>query len=222
LKDFPEFVKSKIKDATGALKVLYHGTSKDTPFKDVKAGSTGAWLTDDPAGASEYAKQNDSQKMEYVGGREGFRHVNTASRVMPVYANIERPYTLSETDLAGYRTASNYTKYQRELTAKAKAQGYDGIDWGGGIYTTFDAKQIKNALSPKFNGKKQSGGVLFDWKKKPEIDQLSKIAGLRENLKDFIPTEMTAESTLAAAKGMKDVDQNIAQKAVNMFTKGGL
>jgi hypothetical protein len=70
--------------------------------------------------------------------------------------------------------------------------------------------------------KKQQGGVLFDWKKKPEVDQLKKIAGIKERLKAFVPTEMDAEGTIEVARKGKDVSQNMVQKAVNIFTKGGL
>lgn len=73
-----------------------------------------------------------------------------------------------------------------------------------------------------FNLRKQSGGVLFDWKKQPELDQLSKVAGIREKLSNFIPSDMTPDAVVDAAKGMKDVDQNVAQRAINTFTKGGL
>jgi len=85
-----------------------------------------------------------------------------------------------------------------------------------------DITKVFGTPNRPFNSKKQSGGVLFDWKGQPEMDQLKKVAGLREKLRNLIPTTMTADEAIVAAKGMKDVDQNIAQKAINVFTKGGL
>lgn len=175
---FPEFAASKMKDALGQLKFFYHGTSKDKAFSDIKAGPRGAWFTDDPKGASEYAKQNDSQKMEFNPSTRRYDEVNTAANVHQVYLNITNPYKLSETELSQYQKATNYSKFQRDITAKAKSAGYDGIDWGGGIVTAFDAKQIKSAISPEnskpqkmpFNFKKQGGGLLISPKEKTGLD----------------------------------------------------
>jgi len=69
---------------------------------------------------------------------------------------------------------------------------------------------------------KQSGGVLIDWKNKNKADVLSKVAGIKEKLKAFIPTEMDAAGTIELARQAKDVDQSLLQKGINLFTKGGL
>ena len=169
LKDFPEFVGSKFKDASGKLKAFYHGTSKDKAFTDIKAGKTGAWFTDDPKGASDYAKENDSKNLKYDPDTRRYVEVNNNPHVHQVYLNAQNPYVMDAVDNAGYARADNYTKFQRELTEKAKRLGHDSIDWGGGVVTVFEPTQIKNAISPvnkkpvPFNFKKQGGGFKIDW-----------------------------------------------------------
>lgn len=203
LKEFPNFVASTIKDAAGKLKVLYHGTSKDANFSDIKTGATGAWLTNSPKGASEYAKQNDSQRLKYNPDTRRYDELNTAARVMPVYANLTKPYILSPEDLAGYRRAENYTKFQRELTAKAKVAGHDGIDWGDGIYTVFTPAQIKSALSPAFvkSQKKQSGAILINPTEVKKIDNA-------QTQRDYtIPLNPNVEEVLSKARSEKDGKQ---------------
>lgn len=96
----------------------------------------------------------------------------------------------------------------------------DGADEGMVLGNITDP-EVRNTVAG-FNSKKQSGGVLFDWKKQPEMDQLKKVAGIRENLANFIPSNATPDDVIAKAKTMPDVDQNIAQRGINNFTKGGL
>ena len=74
----------------------------------------------------------------------------------------------------------------------------------------------------KFVPKGQRGKVLFDFGKKKEVDQLKKVPGLKESLKDFLPDQATDEQFLAAHKDTPDVDQNVLQKGINSFTKGGV
>ena len=220
---FPEFASSKMKDALGQLKLFYHGTSKDKTFSDIKTGPRGAWFTDDPKGASEYAKQNDSQKLEYNHTTRRFDEVNSNPHVHQVYLNIQNPYKMDSIDLAKYQTASNYSKFQKELTEKAKAAGHDGIDWGGGVITAFDKGQIKSAISPTFNFKKQGGGVLVDWGKKKNVDQLKKVPGFAEKLKN-VGNSMIAspDEAISLASSSTDVSQNVVQKTINQLTKGGI
>jgi hypothetical protein len=221
LRDFPNFINSTIKDAAGKLKVLYHGTSKDAAFSDIKAGATGAWLTDNPKGASEYAKLNDSQKLKYNPDTRRFDELNTAARVMPVYANLSRPYKLSPEDLAIYSRTENYTKFQRELTAKAKSAGHDGIDWGDGIYTVFTPDQMKSALSPAFvkSKKKQSGKFLIGNKEKVQLDN----ALTESSDGTLIPDNPDVVTALEKARGEKDGNFNtyFQSGATNTAMKSG-
>ena len=221
---FPEFADSIVKDAMGKLKVMYHGTSKDKAFGDIKAGPTGAWLTDDPIGASEYAKQNDSQNLKYNPDTRRYDELNTASRVMPVYANIKKPYVPTPEEMQVLRRASNYRKEQKVLTDRARAQGYDGIDWGGGVYTALDGSQLKSAFSPEFNTRtrKQGGGVKIDWKDNNKLDVIKEIPAFAESMKLVGHAQIKSpEEAVALAKTAPDVSQNIAQRTVNAFTKGG-
>lgn len=227
LKDFPEFLGSKFKDTEGKLKLFYHGTSKDKTFTDIKAGKTGAWFTDDPEGASSYAKDNDSKGTKYNPETRRYEEVNNNPHVHQVYLNAQNPYSLTDADMAKYRVAENYTKFQRDLTEKAKNLGHDSIDWGHGNVTVFNPDQIKSAISPinkkpGFNFKKQGGGLLVDWQDKPKADVLAKVAGIRDKLSNLIPTKATPQEVVAASSSLPDVDQNILQRGINNFTKGGL
>lgn len=169
LKDFPEFVASKVKDAYGKLQVMYHGTSKDKAFKNINAGQRGAWFTRNPKEASSYAADNDSQKGVYEDGK--FRHVNTASRVMPAYLNIQNPFDVQGsghspivTRILGQLNRSKaYGKVQKELFHRLKYEGYDGVKWGDGVWVAFKPEQIQSALSPSTNpnrGKRGQGGAV--------------------------------------------------------------
>ena len=148
--DTPQFKQwfgdSKVVDKSGEPLVLYTGTSKDKDFKKFNIPKNGAWFTTDPSLASTYAVQNDSRDFKYEGGE--FVEVNTASRVMPVYVRIEKPATLSDADEQTMRRAPNYRKAQREIFDRLRAEGYDGVDLGYGIWVVLkDANQIKSTFN---------------------------------------------------------------------------
>jgi hypothetical protein len=147
--DTAEFKKwfgdSKVVGEDGEALVMYTGTSKDKDFTKFNIPKNGAWFTTSPEEASMYAKENDSQDIKYEGGK--FVEVNTASRVLPVYLRIEKPATLSEKDMELMRMASNYKKVQGQIFDRLRAEGYDGVDLGGGVWVVIaDAKQIKSAV----------------------------------------------------------------------------
>ena len=143
-KEFPEFSESLLKTP------LYHGTSKDAPFKEFKDSSRGTFVTANKADASAYALENDSQKLVYEGGK--YEAKNTASRVMPVYVNAKKIMKLSEEEVKAYQKTTNYAKFQKEMVHKAKLGGFDAIDYGGGTFAIVNTKSIKSALSPKIGG----------------------------------------------------------------------
>lgn len=183
LKDFPEFVSSVIKDTAGKLKVLYHGTSADQIFDNFKANKRGIFLTDDPSVASMYARDNDAKGPKYDSSTGKYVNKNVADRVIPVYADIKNPYKLSEKEAHDFKYTSNYAKMQRDLTARVKAQGHDGIIYTDGAIVAFDPKQIVSATSPKVGqtkfGKSQRGSIGFFGK-----DPFEKFA---ENLRKEVP-----------------------------------
>jgi len=183
LKDFPNFVSSVIKDTAGKLKVLYHGTSADQIFDNFKANKRGIFLTEDPSVASMYAKDNDIKGPKYDTSTGKYVDKNTADRVIPVYVDIKNPYKLSEQEAKDFKYTSNYAKMQRDLTARVKAQGHDGILYPDGTIVAFDPKQIVSATSPKIGqssfGKGQRGSIGFFGK-----DPFEKFA---ENLRKEVP-----------------------------------
>lgn len=120
---------SKVIDPdTGEPLVVYHGTSKDQDFTRFKVGARGAWFTSDVEEASAYAALNDSMGPRYNPESRLYEDRNTASRVMPVFLRVARPYRLTAEEAIRVNT-SNYAKAQRELFPAIKAKGYDGILW---------------------------------------------------------------------------------------------
>lgn len=149
----PEFHPAQV----GKPKIFFHGTSKDTDFNTFKIGQRGAFFTDNPNWASGYSMENDSMKSvltnKVSNGAFVFEKVNTKSRVIPAYLKFEKPYKLTEADLEVYKTQENYAKWQREFHAQKKAEGYDAIDYGGGVISVFNPNQIKSTIgnSGKFS-----------------------------------------------------------------------
>jgi len=128
---------------------MYHGTSADKIFDNFKKNSRGIFLTDDPKIASSYANNNESKGPKYDSYTGKYTEVNTADRVMPVYVDIKRPYTLTMEEATSLHRTSNYAKMQREIRAKAEAQGFDGITYPDGSVVAFHPEQIVSATSPK-------------------------------------------------------------------------
>lgn len=148
LKMFPEFAQTVL-HKEGKLIPLYHGTSKDADFKNLKQSPRGTWLTTDAESASKYAVDNDARGLKYNPDTGKYNEVNTASRVIPVYANVQKMYIPTEEEFATMRMTENYVKYQKELMAKAVASGHDAIDYGGGVIAVSSPNQLKSTLSPK-------------------------------------------------------------------------
>jgi hypothetical protein len=75
---------------------------------------------------------------------------NTASRVMPAYINIERPKVYNNaqelTDEILRLGGENYKRGQSIFFDQLRAQGYDGVQYGDGVYVVLGGpEQIKSA-----------------------------------------------------------------------------
>jgi hypothetical protein len=200
------FGESKVVDAEGKPLVVYHGTSKDADFTKFKVGKRGAFFTTDAGGASEYALTNDSQKLVLKPGTWEFEQKNSASRVMPVYLSVQRPYKLTPEELDAYATdPRGYQKAQAEIADRAKAQGYDGIDYGGGVWVVFEPTQIKSAISNSgaysqkqahISGAKKFGddpAMELEDRMEKIIAKMDDLAERMENLDSFDRTAFRAE-----------------------------
>lgn len=139
------FGKSVVKNADGSPKVLYHGTSKDKDFDRFNVNKRGAWLTEDPKEASNYAADNESRGPRFgPDGRIVDKH--TADRVIPVHVRIERPYKITPEDHARMNV-QNYARAQGQFFDELRAKGYDGVDMGNGNWVVLDKpNQIKSAI----------------------------------------------------------------------------
>ena len=139
------FGKSVLHD-NGVPRTYYHGTSKDADFKKFKMSRHGVWMTTDPEEASKYAADNDSQGFR----RDGWdmKRVNTASRVIPVHARIEKPFV---GEMPKEYLQENYKKSQSDWFDALRSNGYDG--WvpksqnGKLAVALAHPGQIKSALS---------------------------------------------------------------------------
>jgi hypothetical protein len=148
----PEFKRwfgdSKVVEAGGRPLVVYHGTSRDKDFDAFKVGPRGAWFTTDPFSASGYAEENDSgYKVVDYHPKTGFVKKDISARVIPAYLSIQNPAKLSELQYRKISTANNYAKAQAEVFSELKSLGYDGIDYGHGIWIALEgSSQIKSAV----------------------------------------------------------------------------
>ena len=158
--DSPQFKKwfrdSKVVDNSGNPLRVYHGTSKDKDFSKFTSKQNGMWFTSSPEGASRYASENDSMKTSMdigAGGKYIFKNINTASRVIPVYLSIQNPAKLDKDSEYSNKLkhSQNYSKAQREVFNELKLKGYDGADFGDGIYVVFNPTQIKSAIGNNGN-----------------------------------------------------------------------
>lgn len=141
----PQFSATIFKDSEGLPKELYHGTSKDKPFKAFAKNRRGNFIGEDPAIASQYAVENDSMNLVYDGRR--YVKVNDSPNVRPVFVNIQNPYEVQGEELATYVRSSNYAKAQRDIMDRAKALGHDAVIYPDGGIAVADPKQLKSSIT---------------------------------------------------------------------------
>jgi hypothetical protein len=193
------FKQSAVSDG-GKPIVVYTGTSKDVDFTSFKVPKNGTWFSTDTEAASMYAKENDSQDFKYDPDTRSYREVNTASRVMPVYLSIQNPYKMTAEDLKAVNT-ENYKKAQGQFFDKLRAQGYDGVDMGGGVWVVLQSPtQIKSVFNNgDFNPKKAN--TLFqeeDAKEDAASDDVSE--GTQSEVPDSVDDQSVLDNALKVAK----------------------
>ena len=195
------FGDSKVVGEDGSPMVMYTGTSKDKDFTAFRVPKNGAWFTTDPTSASQYAVENDSMGYTYEG--RNLTPKNTASRVIPAYLRIEKPFKMTQEVFDEYLQTSegkSYKRAQGNLFERLRMEGYDGVDMGDGIWIALlDPNQIKSAIGN--NG---------------QYSQTSNhIAKLERT-----PQGQDAESLMSAFGGKPaDVKHGFVQRQVNSFNK---
>ncbi len=196
------FGDSVVTDDAGAPLVLYTGTSKDKDFDKFNVPKNGTWFTTDPAEASMYAKENDSRDIKYNSDTRQYEEVNTASRVMPVYVRIEKPATLSAPDMEAMRMAGNYKKVQGQIFDRLRAEGYDGVDLGGGVWVVIgNANQIKSAIGNSGAFDPANPDIRYS-KRRNELGFYSALADSIDGIK----------TNTAPAQGWKDAIKGLVNK----------
>ena len=164
--EFRNWFGNSVTHTDGEPHVLYTGTSKDRDFTSHNVGRHGAWFVRDPAEASQYAEQNDSQGYK----REGFKltPTNTASRVIPAYVKAENPYT---GELPEEYLRDNYKAAQSDWFDTLRAKGHDS--WvpasqsGNLVVALKEPQQIKSIFNngkfdPKEKHMNKAGGGEVD------------------------------------------------------------
>lgn len=135
---------TELKDDKGRPQVMYHGTSHDKDFKDLKVPKNGAWVTTDKKAASDYAKENDSQGLKYEHGK--YHEVNSSSRVMPIYVKSANTHSITG-DENKKINVSNYKKAQGQLFDTMRDKGIDNVSHGHGVHSIIGGShQIKSAM----------------------------------------------------------------------------
>jgi hypothetical protein len=127
--------------------LVYTGTSKDKDFTKFNVPKRGVWFTADRDSASGYAQDNESRGLKAIPGTWKYEEVNTASRVIPVYLSIQKMYTITPEDLKLLKVPG-YKAAQGRFFDTLRSQGYDGVDFGGGVYVVLGSPtQIKSSVS---------------------------------------------------------------------------
>lgn len=164
------FGNSAVTKADGSPLRVYTGTSKDVDFKSFKVPKSGAWFTADPESASAYAKDNDSRNLVPDFDRRpwGYKEVNTASRVMPVFLSIQNVKRMTGKEYVDANIAhggENYKRGNAGLFDALRAQGYDGVQIDEGDIARYvvlkSPTQIKSALGNTGAFSKKNPNILY-------------------------------------------------------------
>lgn len=127
----------------------YHGTSKDKDFRKFQDSRHGTWTTTSPEDASGYAMSNDSMGHRLApGGGWQMEEVNSASRVLPLYARpLQNPLVVDEVP-EFLRNAGNYKKAQSDWFDQLRRAGHDGVIFPGGVRVDFNNANLRGQFAP--------------------------------------------------------------------------
>lgn len=193
LKDFPEFVTSKIKDASGQLKALFRGVRSD--YDGPERPMLGTF------GEGVYLTESTSLANTYATGPESGRHVKQA------YVDIKRPYEI-EMGSPEHRGILRFDKDARkQFSDQMKAAGFDGVilkaDGEMKEVMAFKPEQVQNAFSTPSSRipKSQRGALKVDW-----ADETTKLESelLKSEDGSYIPKNPDTSVALEAARGEAD------------------
>lgn len=115
--------------------------------------------------------------------------------------------------------ATDMYKFASELGNDIRASSIQ-TPQGTKMWNSFEKKGLAN--SNGYIPKKQRGVLMIDPNHANKAQVLNTVGGIRKVLGEIAPRLEKAEDVITAAKTMKDVEQNLAQKMLNAFTKGGL
>lgn len=194
LKDFPDFITSKIKDVSGKLKPLFRGIKEDYTSKDRPMLGTlgeGIYLTESKTMANNYAR----------GGTEG-------RQVRSYYADVKNPYVMEIGSEQHGDLLLSDRETRKAFSDRIKAEGYDGVIVKAGDelkeVMVFSPDQMKNAFSTPSTAipKSQRGAVLIDWGKAADDMENSLLKASGDG--SYIPENPEISNILEKARGEKD------------------
>lgn len=105
---------------------------------------------------------------------------------------------------------------------------YPRVEFSDGQMKRLLPSDIKKVVRDPFKGpgKGQAGAIRLPFGKKPAVDQLKKIEGIKNDpqMRNIFPEQLSVDEVIKehAARKTPDVDQNFLQRAANHLTKGSL
>lgn len=119
------FGDSKVADAEGKPRVVYHGTGTD--FAEFAANERGIFFAESPEAPATFARI----------------HKGGAANIIPAYLSIKNPWTMIR-----YGDDVPYSRMVDQSVAALKAKGYDGTyDPKEKVWVAFDPTQIKSVFN---------------------------------------------------------------------------
>lgn len=172
----------------------------------------------------------------YVSHKKGTKAVNEAFSDVLKRADIdgffyrnqaESPRTQKVTSMHNQDRLGDPAFAKRAKVIRESPDPYSFVTWNDRNFKSiFDLPpdRTQKPIGQRGFANKQTGAIQLPFGKKPAVDQLKKVAGIKENLKNFFPEEKPIPEVIKdhIVAGTKDVDQNWAQRSINHLTKGSL
>lgn len=112
-------------------------------------------------------------------------------------------------------------KYKDAFAAQGKGTTRNYVTFPGEEVNVQVLERNQQSLAQQGRIRKQGGGILFDFGKKPEMDKIAK-GPLKKAFPEFTRVAETPEEVAALAAVSPDVERGVVGKTIAQFTKGML